>query len=162
MSEEKKNPPRAQIFRYFPIESRNKKGQNLIIHRFMFRTKINENFIYFKCCEINCSSRVTITGDSNSVIKKPGEHNQLPPDEKIQQENFRKIMIQRVEQNVSRSLKKSYDEAIQGTSEDFLPPKYEKIRKSMSRKSAEVLPELRMHKNVKTWKLRVHGEKEKM
>ena len=27
MSEEKKNPPRAQIFRYFRIESRNKNAQ---------------------------------------------------------------------------------------------------------------------------------------
>ena len=50
-------------------------------------------------------------------------------------------MIQSVEQNVSGSLKKSYDEAIQGTSEGFLPPKYEKIRKRMSQKRAEVLPE---------------------
>ena len=105
------------------------------------RNKTNENFIYFKCSEINCPSRVTMTGDSKSVFKKPGEHNHLPPDEKIQQQNFRKTVIQSVEQNVSRSLKKSYDEAIQGTSEDFLPPKYEKIRKSMSRKRAEILPE---------------------
>ena len=50
-------------------------------------------------------------------------------------------MVQSVEQNVSRSLKKSYDEAIQGTSEDFLPPKHEKIRKSVSPKRAEILPE---------------------
>ena len=46
-----------------------------------------------------------------SVIKKPGKHNHLPPDEKNQQENFRKTVFQSVEQNVSRSLKKSYDEA---------------------------------------------------
>ena len=76
----------------------------------------------------------TITGDSKSAIKKPGEQSPPPPppDEKIQQKFFRKTVIQSVEQNVSRSLKKSYDEAIQVTSEDFLPPKYEKIRKSMS------------------------------
>ena len=123
-------------------EAKNKKGQNLIINGFKFRrNKTNENFIYLKCSEINCPSRVTMTGDSKSVFKKPGEHNHLPPDEKIQQENFRKTVIQSVEQNVSRSLKKSYDEAIQGNSEDFLPPKYEKIRKSMSRKRAEILPE---------------------
>ena len=112
------------------IEAKNKKGQVLIINGFMFRrNKTNENFIYFKCSEINCPSRVTMTGDSKLVFKKPGEHNHLPPDEKIQQENFRKTVIQNVEQNVSRSLKKSYDEAIQGTSEDFLPQKYEKIKK---------------------------------
>ena len=50
-------------------------------------------------------------------------------------------MIQSVEQNVSRNLKKSYDEAIEGISEDFLPPKYEKIKKKRSRKRAEILPE---------------------
>ena len=57
------------------------------------RNKTNENFSYFKCCEINCPSLVTMTGDSKSVIKKPGEHNHLPPNEKIQQDLFRKTVI---------------------------------------------------------------------
>ena len=62
-----------------------------------------------------------MTGESKSVTKKPGEHNHLPPEKKILQENFRKTLIQSVEHNVSRNLKKSYDEAIQGTSEEILP-----------------------------------------
>ena len=47
-----------------------------------------------------------------------------PTDEKDQQENFRKIVIQSVEQNVNRHLKKLYDRDIQGTSENC--PKIEK------------------------------------
>ena len=80
-----------------------------------------------------------MTGDSKSVLKKPGDHNHVPPDETILQETFRKTVIQSVEQNVNRSLKKSYDKAIQWIrvdSGDFLPPKCEKKgKKHESKKS---------------------------
>ena len=78
-----------------------------------------------------------MTGESKSVTKKPGEHNHLPPEKKIQQENFRKTLIQSVEHNDSRNLKKSYDEAIQGTSEEILPPNTNKSEKV----GAKILPE---------------------
>ena len=109
------------------------RGKNLKIDNFLLKkNKSRENFIDFKCCNKDCKSTLSMNGTETQILNNPTPHNHPPPTEQIESENFRKRVLNSIENNPTRPLKQTYDNQVQiSNTEEFIPPRYDQIRRSM-------------------------------
>ena len=96
---------------------------------------------YYKCVQNTCTSRLSIDLVQNIIVNQPGSHNHFRPEEQIAQQDFRSKVLQSVENNPTIPLNRVFKEEIQQVdTENFIFPRYNQMRGSMSRKRASCLP----------------------
>ena len=120
-----------------------RRGQNLIVDNYLFKKKNRRkgDTQYYKCVQNTCTSRLSIDLVQNIIVNQPGSHNHFRPEEQIAQQDFRSKVLQSVENNPTIPLNRVFKEEIQQVdTENFIFPRYNQMRGSMSRKRASCLP----------------------
>ena len=116
---------------------------------FSFQKKSKKGLIqYYKCIENNCGPKLSFDFKKNTIFNLPSNHNHLPPQDEIADQNFREKLKKTFETDLTSNLKNFYRNELQEFSnelqnkdekENFLPPSYEKVRQVMTQKRIKVL-----------------------
>ena len=123
-------------FRFTKAKSRG--GQNLIVENFLFKkNKTTPNSVYFKCVVTTCSSKLSMNANLTAIQNRPTPHNHDSHEEKIEQEKFRRKVLESVFRSPGTPLRQSYNENLQEMHQKFLPPQYDKIRRGLNYKRSE-------------------------
>ena len=117
------------------------RGQNLLVQNYLFKKNKSHNGIeYYKCCNNNCRSTLTINLSTGSIEREPSEHNHCAPDHDVAELQFREKIVNEVQVTPTIALKKIYNEQLEVNDENFVPPRFEPVRKLLSRKRSSILP----------------------
>ena len=117
------------------------RGENLLCDGYLYKkNRKRENIQYYKCVIDSCPSRLTLEISNNKIINKPATHPHLPPEDRVSEQKFKEKIIEKIEKNPVVPLKTIYENQVQETDENYLPPAYSQVRKSMSRTRGKKLP----------------------
>ena len=124
-------------------KSKRRGGQNLIVENFLFKkNKTTPNSVYFKCVITTCTSTLSMNGNLTAIQNRPTPHNHDSQKEKIEEEKFRRKVLESVSRSPATPIRQSYNENLQEMDQNFSPPQYDKIRRGLNYKRSQCMPPL--------------------